>query len=105
MWSLCEVLFMQYLANLSLVDISVEISNIKFHKIRPLGAELFSTDRYYEANSCFWQYFAKAPKEKKNLIAALVRQLLQLAFKTCGINSVCRTTYFLLLEWSDRSPW
>jgi len=37
-------------------------SNIKFHKIRPVGAELFRTDRHDEANSRCSQFCERAYK-------------------------------------------
>jgi len=35
-------------------------SNIKFHKIRPVGAELFQTDRHDEANRCCSKFCERA---------------------------------------------
>lgn len=41
-------------------------SNIKFHEIRPVGAEFFQADRHDEANGPF-RNFANAPKHAHNV--------------------------------------
>jgi hypothetical protein len=55
--SSCKVLgiFVQDQPNLDFCDILKQGSNIRFHKNLSVGAKLFYSDRYYEANRCFLQ--------------------------------------------------
>ena len=50
-------------------------SNIKFHEIRPVWAELFHTDgrtdKYYESNSHFSQFCQSAQKKKVQILQIL----------------------------------